>query len=142
MICKFSDSLIPDMVSMTEFRIIIDRLQFTSVTSLQLQCQCYICRLALLSYPVILSFCHPQHATQASTRHLLETSSVQSALHTVSAMEKALQSAAVRRASSGPRKILQLWLAHVSIPLTNYPLVMGHTHKEDVQGFQSSLSES
>lgn len=66
-------------------------------------------------YPVILSFCHPQHATQASTRRMLGTSSVQSALHIVSAMEKGLLSAAVRRASSGLRKIPQLWLVLVRI---------------------------
>lgn len=67
-------------------------------------------------YSHILSLCHPQHATQASTKHTLETSSVQSARRIVSAMEKGLLSATVRRVSSGLRKILQLWLVHVSIP--------------------------
>lgn len=63
-----------------------------------------------------LCVCHPQHVVQASTRHMLETLNVQSALRIVSAMEKHLLSAAVRKASSGLRKILQLWLVHVSTP--------------------------
>lgn len=62
-----------------------------------------------------LFFCHPQRATQASTKRMLETSSVQNALRIVTAMEKGLRSATARRASSGLRKILQLWLVHVSI---------------------------
>lgn len=55
---------------------------------------------------------HVLHVVQASTRHMLETLNVQSALRIVSAMEKHLLSAAVRKASSGLRKILQLWLVH------------------------------
>lgn len=63
----------------------------------------------------IVCLCYPQHVIQASTRHMLEISNVQSALRTVSAMEKVLLSVAVRRVSSGLRKILQLWLVHVSM---------------------------
>lgn len=104
--------------------------------TLQLHSKCYRCGLALLLYPAILSFCHPQHVVQASTKHLLETSSVQSALHTVSVMEKALQSAAVRKASSGQRKILQLCLAHVSTSLTTYLLpIITHNYIKKMRSF-------
>lgn len=70
----------------------------------------------LCTYRLPHCVCHPQHVVQASTRHMLETLNVQSALRIVSAMEKHLLSAAVRKASSGLRKILQLWLVHVSTP--------------------------
>ena len=79
-------------------------------------CEFTITCSGIFSNVYILSSSHPQHANQASSRHMLETSTVQSALRIVSAMEKGLLSAAVRRASSGRRKILHPWLVHVSIP--------------------------
>lgn len=67
------------------------------------------------SHCILLSLCSAQHAVLGSTRHMQETSSVQSVLHTVSAMEKELPSAAAKKASSEPRKIHQRWHAHVSL---------------------------
>lgn len=63
---------------------------------------------------ILPCFCPLQHVIQASTKRMLETSSVQSALHTVSAMEKALPSVTARGAFTGLRKILRQWPVHVS----------------------------
>lgn len=63
---------------------------------------------------ILPCFCPLQRVTQASTKRMLETSSVQSALRTVSAMEKAQPSVTVRGAFTGLRKILRRWPAHVS----------------------------
>lgn len=75
--------------------------------------------LSVTLFCVILScFCpptpHPQRVTQASTKRMLGTSSVQSALRTVSATEKAQPSVTARGAFTGLRKILRRWPVHVS----------------------------
>lgn len=70
-----------------------------------------LCNAVLCNTAVFLPL---QRVTQASTKHMLETSSVQNALHTVSAMEKAPPSATARGAFTGLRKILPRWPVHVS----------------------------
>lgn len=93
---------------------------------------------------------------------MLETSSVRSALHTAIVTEKALLSATVRRVTSGLRKILQLWLVHVSIPATRASCLLttyaycwfvsavsktfspaeNQSHLQDLSGVKACVKES